>query len=86
MIKRNYAKSFEGFKTRIFSKITSLTLIQYIYKFILNREIHNLKASIIQNAQRVNSIFFISLLSYISIYSDCPIFEQNSLIHLSYNF
>ena len=47
MIKRNYAKSFEGFKTRIFSKITSLTLIQYINKFILNRETHNLKASII---------------------------------------
>ena len=47
MIKRNYAKSFEGFKTMIFSKITSLTLIQYINKFTLNREIHNLKASII---------------------------------------
>ena len=47
MIKRNYAKSFEGFKTRIFSKITSLTLIQYINKFILYRETHNLKASII---------------------------------------
>ena len=47
MIKRNYAKSFEGFKTRIFSKMTYLTLIQYINKFILNREIHNLKASII---------------------------------------
>ena len=47
MIKLNYAKSFEDFKTQIFSKITSLTLIQYINKFILNREIHNLKASII---------------------------------------
>ena len=30
VIKHNYAKSFEGFKTRIFSKITSLTLIVYI--------------------------------------------------------
>ena len=47
MIKCNYVKSFKGFKIRIFSKITSLTLIQYINKFILNREIHNLKASII---------------------------------------
>ena len=47
MIKRNYAKSFEGFKIPIFSKITSLTLIQYINKFILNRKTHNLKASII---------------------------------------
>ena len=47
MIKRNYAKLFEGSKTRIFSRITSLTLIQYINRFILYRETHNLKASII---------------------------------------
>ena len=33
MIRRNYAKSFEGFKTRILAKITSLTLVQYINKF-----------------------------------------------------
>ena len=38
---------FEGFKTLIFSKITSLTLIQYINKFILYKETLNLKASII---------------------------------------
>ncbi len=30
MIRRNYAKSFQGFKTRILSKLTSLTVIQYI--------------------------------------------------------
>lgn len=30
MIRRNYAKSFDGFKTRVLSKITSLTTIQYI--------------------------------------------------------
>jgi hypothetical protein len=30
MIRRNYAKSFEGFKTRILAKITSLTLVEYI--------------------------------------------------------
>jgi hypothetical protein len=30
MIRRNYAKTFSGFKTRIISKITSLTVIQYI--------------------------------------------------------
>lgn len=30
MIRRNYAKSFNGFKTRIISKCTSLTIIQYI--------------------------------------------------------
>ncbi len=34
LIRRNYAKSFEGFKTRISAKITALTLVQYINKFI----------------------------------------------------
>lgn len=47
MIRRNYAKSFEGFKTRILAKITSLTLIQYINKFIFNRPINNIKNQII---------------------------------------
>ena len=32
MIRRNYAKSFQGFATRILSKITALTLIQWINK------------------------------------------------------
>jgi len=47
MIRRNYAKSFEGFKTRILSKITALTLIQYINKFIFQRPINNIKIKII---------------------------------------
>lgn len=47
MIKRNYAKSFEGFKTRILSKITALTVIQFINKVIFNRNINNIKISII---------------------------------------
>lgn len=47
MIRRNYAKSFEGFKTRVLSKITSLTTIQYINKFIFDRNINNIKISII---------------------------------------
>jgi hypothetical protein len=47
MIRRNYAKSFEGFKTRILAKITSLTLIQFINKFIFNRPINNIKNQII---------------------------------------
>ena len=47
MIRRNYAKSFEGFKTRVLSKITALTTIQYINKFIFNRNINNIKISII---------------------------------------
>ena len=47
MIRRNYAKSFSGFKTRILSKITAVTIIQYINKFIFDRNINNLKISII---------------------------------------
>jgi len=40
MIRRNYAKSFDGYKTRILSKITSVTVIQMINK-LLNRNINN---------------------------------------------
>lgn len=47
MIRRNYAKSFVGFKTRILSKITAVTIIQYINKFIFDRNINNLKISIL---------------------------------------
>ena len=47
MIRRNYAKSFLGFKTRIVSKITALTIIQVINKFSFNRNINNLKINII---------------------------------------
>jgi hypothetical protein len=47
MIRRNYEKSFDGFKTRILSKITALTTIQYTNKFIFNRNINNIKISII---------------------------------------
>lgn len=46
MIKRNYAKTFQGFKTRILAKITALTLIQYLNKFEFNRPINNLKVAI----------------------------------------
>jgi len=47
MIRRNYAKTFNGFKTRILSKLTSLTIIQYINKFIFDRNINNLKIIIV---------------------------------------
>ncbi len=47
MIRRNYAKSFAGFKTRILSKITAVTIIQYINKFTFDRNINNLKTSIL---------------------------------------
>lgn len=46
-IRNNYAKTFEGFKTRILAKITALTLVQYINKFIFNRPINNIKNQII---------------------------------------
>jgi Transposase DDE domain len=45
-IRNNYAKSFEGFKTRILAKITALTLVQYINKFIFDRPINNIKIQI----------------------------------------
>lgn len=46
-IRNNYAKSFEGFKTRILSKIAALTLVQYINKFVFDRPINNIKNQII---------------------------------------
>ena len=47
LIRRNYAKTFEGFKTRILAKITALTLVQYINKFIFERPINNIKNQLI---------------------------------------
>lgn len=46
MIRRNYAKSFDGFKTRILAKITASTIIQFINRFIFNRPINNIKIQI----------------------------------------
>ncbi|MDH6353980.1 hypothetical protein M2132_000300 [Dysgonomonas sp. PH5-45] len=45
MIRRNYAKSFDGFKNRILSKIMALTVIQLINK-LNNKNINNLKTVI----------------------------------------
>jgi len=45
MIRRNYAKSFDGFKNRILSKIMALTIIQFINK-LNNKNINNLKIRI----------------------------------------
>lgn len=45
MIRRNYAKSFLGFKTRILSKILTLTIIQTINRNA-NRNINKLKINI----------------------------------------
>ncbi len=46
MIRRNYAKTFDGFKTRIQAKITTMTTIQLINK-LNNRNINNLKNALI---------------------------------------
>lgn len=46
-IRRNYAKTFQGFKGRILSKITALTMIQYINKFTLKQNINNIKINIV---------------------------------------
>jgi len=47
LIRRNYAKSFDGFKTRILSKLTALTMIQYLNKFVFDRPINNIKLNLI---------------------------------------
>lgn len=46
MIRRNYVKSFEGFKTRILTKLSSLTVIQYI-NHLNGRNINKIKVAII---------------------------------------
>lgn len=46
MIRINYAKTFEGFKTRILSKISAMTVIQYLNKFVFKRNINNLKINL----------------------------------------
>ncbi|MET3115322.1 hypothetical protein AAKU52_003071 [Pedobacter sp. CG_S7] len=44
MIRRNYAKTFIGFKNTILTKITALTTIQYLNKFVFGRNINNIKS------------------------------------------
>lgn len=46
MIRRNYAKTFDGFKNRILTKITALTTIQYLNKFLFNRKLNQLKTNL----------------------------------------
>ncbi|KAA6344892.1 hypothetical protein EZS27_007488 [termite gut metagenome] len=42
----NFAKTFAGLATRILSKITALTMIQYLNLFVLNRKINRIKINI----------------------------------------
>ena len=46
LIERNYAKSFWGYKSRILSKITALTMIQHHNRFKLDRPINYIKHAI----------------------------------------
>ncbi len=43
MIRRNYAKTFDGFSARILSKISAYTVLQYINKFVNNKPIGHIK-------------------------------------------
>ncbi|AMC11118.1 hypothetical protein Lupro_07585 [Lutibacter profundi] len=60
MIKENYAKYFQGFKTRILFKLTSLTIIQYNNRFVFDRNINNLKINFIK---LYNGFFYLYLLN-----------------------
>lgn len=46
LIRRNYAKTFLGFRTRILSKITALTLVQFINHFSMGRPLNQIKHAI----------------------------------------
>ena len=43
LIRKNYAKTFEEFKTTILAKTTVLTLVQYINKLIFDRPRNKIK-------------------------------------------
>ncbi len=58
MIRHNYAKSFDGFKTRILSKITALTMIQYINKFLFERNITILKLIFPECTMGILNLYF----------------------------
>jgi len=42
----NFAKTFDGLLTRILSKITAVTMIQYLNLFVFNRKVNNIKINI----------------------------------------
>lgn len=46
-IRNNYVKTFKKFNTRVLAKLTALTLVQYINKFISDCPISNIKNQII---------------------------------------
>lgn len=46
MIQRNYATSYSGYRTRILAKVSGMTVLQYINKFIKNKPIGQIKYSL----------------------------------------
>lgn len=46
-VQQNYAKTFEGFMTRILAKITSFTLIQFLNKTSFNRKLCHVKLALL---------------------------------------
>ncbi|SHN00608.1 Transposase DDE domain-containing protein [Chryseobacterium carnipullorum] len=46
-IRNNYAKSLNGFKTRILSKIAALTFIQFVNVFVFNRKMNIIKTALV---------------------------------------
>lgn len=45
-INTNFAKTFQGLATRIVSKITAFTMIQYLNLFVFNRSLNKLKVNL----------------------------------------
>jgi hypothetical protein len=43
MMQRNYAKSFTGFKSRVLAKVTGLTVLQFLNKFIYHKPVGRVK-------------------------------------------
>ena len=43
MIQRNYAKSFTGFKSRVLAKVTALTTLQFLNKFVFHKPTSRVK-------------------------------------------
>lgn len=56
MNRRNYAKSFRDFITRILANTKALTLLHFINKFIFERQINKIKTQIIYSPQRVKQL------------------------------
>ena len=46
-IQQNYAKSFQGLATRILTKITGFTLLQYLNKYSLNKQLCHVKHALL---------------------------------------